>query len=59
MAQAKKTSGTQAIVAAERAGIAFTVLEYAHDPSAESYGLEAALGSRSSMGRNSSSRSSR
>jgi Cys-tRNA(Pro)/Cys-tRNA(Cys) deacylase len=43
MAQAKKTSGTQAIVAAERAGIAFTVLEYAHDPSAESYGLEAAL----------------
>jgi len=43
MAQAKKTSGTQAIVAAERAGIAFQVLEYEHDPGAESYGLEAAL----------------
>jgi Cys-tRNA(Pro)/Cys-tRNA(Cys) deacylase len=42
MAQAKKTSGTQAIVAAERAGIAFRVLEYEHDPGAESYGLEAA-----------------
>ena len=43
MAQAKKTSGTQAIVAAERARIAFQVLEYEHDPGAESYGLEAAL----------------
>jgi Cys-tRNA(Pro)/Cys-tRNA(Cys) deacylase len=43
MAQAKKTSGTLAIVAAERAGIAFKVLEYEHDPSAESYGLEAAI----------------
>src|SRR5215211_2377537 len=43
MAQAKKTSGTPAIVAAERAAIAFEVLEYGHMPGAESYGLEAAL----------------
>jgi Cys-tRNA(Pro)/Cys-tRNA(Cys) deacylase len=34
--------GTPAIVAAERAGIVFTVHEYAHDPKASSYGLEAA-----------------
>ena len=34
--------GTPAIIAAERAGIAFTVHEYAHDPKAASYGLEAA-----------------
>jgi len=34
--------GTPAIAAAERAGIAFTVHEYAHDPRAASYGLEAA-----------------
>ena len=34
--------GTPAIAAAERAGIAFTVHEYVHDPTAESYGLEAA-----------------
>ena len=34
--------GTPAIVAAERAGVAFTVHEYAHDPKAPSYGLEAA-----------------
>jgi Cys-tRNA(Pro)/Cys-tRNA(Cys) deacylase len=33
---------TPAIVAAERAGIAFTLHEYEHDPKAESYGLEAA-----------------
>ena len=33
---------TPAILAAKRAGIAFTVHEYAHDPSAASYGLEAA-----------------
>jgi len=32
---------TPAIVAAERAGIAFTVHEYEHDPKAASYGLEA------------------
>jgi len=40
--RAKTTGGTPAIVAAERAGIAFTILEYAHDPAAASYGLEAA-----------------
>jgi Cys-tRNA(Pro)/Cys-tRNA(Cys) deacylase len=34
--------GTRAIVAAERAGITFRVHEYAHDPKATSYGLEAA-----------------
>ena len=34
--------GTPAIVAAERAKVAYTVHEYAHDPRAESYGLEAA-----------------
>jgi Cys-tRNA(Pro)/Cys-tRNA(Cys) deacylase len=34
--------GTPAIVAAERAGIAFAVHEYDHDPKAASYGLEAA-----------------
>ena len=33
---------TPAVVAAERAGIAFTLHEYEHDPRAESYGLEAA-----------------
>ncbi len=33
---------TPAIVAAERAGIAFTVHEYEHDTGASSYGLEAA-----------------
>ena len=33
---------TPAIAAAERAGIAFSVHEYDHDPAAESYGLEAA-----------------
>ena len=42
MAQAKRTSGTPAIVAAELAKIAFQVLEYDPDPGAESYGLEAA-----------------
>ena len=34
--------GTPATVAAERVGIAFTVHEYAHDPKATSFGLEAA-----------------
>jgi Cys-tRNA(Pro)/Cys-tRNA(Cys) deacylase len=33
--------GTTATVALERAGIAFTVHEYAHDPRAASYGREA------------------
>jgi Cys-tRNA(Pro)/Cys-tRNA(Cys) deacylase len=40
--RARPTGGTPAIVAAERAGIAFTVLEYTHDPAVASYGLEAA-----------------
>ena len=34
--------GTQAIVAAERAGIVYAVHEYAHDPASRTYGLEAA-----------------
>jgi Cys-tRNA(Pro)/Cys-tRNA(Cys) deacylase len=34
--------GTPASVAAERAGIAYRVHEYVHDPGAPSYGLEAA-----------------
>ena len=33
--------GTPATIALNRAGIAFTVHEYAHDPRLESYGLEA------------------
>ena len=33
---------TPAVVAAERAGIPFTLHEYEHDPAASSYGLEAA-----------------
>ena len=33
--------GTPAIAAAARAGVAFAVHEYRHDPRAESYGLEA------------------
>ncbi len=41
-ARARSAGGTPAIVAAERAGIAFAVLEYTHDPAAASYGLEAA-----------------
>ena len=42
---AKKTrpaGGTPATAALTRAGIAFTLHEYAHDPRAESFGLEAA-----------------
>ena len=35
-------AGTPATVALARAGIAFTVHEYVHDPRATSYGLEAA-----------------
>ncbi len=38
----RATGATPAIVAAERAGIAFAVREYRHDPAAASYGLEAA-----------------
>jgi Cys-tRNA(Pro)/Cys-tRNA(Cys) deacylase len=35
-------ASTPAVGAAERAGIDFDLHEYAHDPAAESYGLEAA-----------------
>lgn len=38
----RKAGGTPATVALTRAGIAFTLHEYAHDPRASSYGLEAA-----------------
>ena len=38
----KPTGGTPATVALSRAGIAFTLHEYHHDPRAESFGLEAA-----------------
>src|SRR5262249_9572441 len=34
--------GTPAIVAVERAGVPFTLHEYAHDPSSTAYGIEAA-----------------
>lgn len=40
--KARQSGGTPATVALSRAGIAFTLHEYAHDPRAESYGLEAA-----------------
>lgn len=33
---------TPAIVAADRAGVSYSIHEYSHDPDAESYGLEAA-----------------
>src|SRR5689334_10254643 len=39
---AKHPGGTPATVALERAGIPFTLHEYAHDPRAASFGLEAA-----------------
>ena len=39
---AKSRGGTPATVALTRAGVAFTLHEYAHDPRATSYGLEAA-----------------
>jgi Cys-tRNA(Pro)/Cys-tRNA(Cys) deacylase len=42
MAKKKGAGGTPATVALTRAGIAFTVHEYEHDPRAQSYGLEAA-----------------
>lgn len=38
----KSPGGTPATVALTRAGIGFTLHEYAHDPRAESFGLEAA-----------------
>lgn len=37
-----KPSGTPALVILQRAGIAHTVHTYAHDPAAESFGMEAA-----------------
>ena len=42
MAKRKAGGGTPATVALERAGVAFTVHAYDHDPSVPSYGLEAA-----------------
>ena len=42
MAKKKSSGGTPATVALTRAGIAFTVHEYEHDPRAASFGLEAA-----------------
>ncbi len=45
MAVAKKrhpTGGTPATVALDRAGVAYAVRAYEHDPAAQSYGLEAA-----------------
>lgn len=42
MAKKKTAGGTPATVALDRAGIAFEVRAYAHDPAAPSYGLEAA-----------------
>jgi len=43
--------GTQATIALERAGIRFTVHEYAHEPRHESYGLEASQALGVSPGR--------
>ena len=37
-----RVASTPAVAAAERAGIDFSLHEYAHDPAAASYGLEAA-----------------
>ncbi|MDF1603089.1 Cys-tRNA(Pro) deacylase [Nocardioides sp. YIM 152315] len=42
MAKRKSPGGTPATVALTQAGIAYTLHEYAHDPRASSYGLEAA-----------------
>ncbi len=42
MARKKAGGGTPATVALERAGIAFVVRTYEHDPAAPSYGAEAA-----------------
>ena len=42
MAKRRQSGGTPATVALTSAGMAFTLHEYAHDPRAESYGLEAA-----------------
>jgi Cys-tRNA(Pro)/Cys-tRNA(Cys) deacylase len=42
MAKKKTAGGTPATVALGRAGVEFTLHEYAHDPRAQSYGTEAA-----------------
>ncbi len=42
MARRKQPGGTPATVALDTAGIAYTVRSYAHDPAAESFGMEAA-----------------
>lgn len=42
MGKKDRSGGTPATVALTRAGIAFTLRAYDHDPAAESYGLEAA-----------------
>lgn len=42
MGKKDKSGGTPATVALTRAGIAFTLRAYDHDPAAESFGLEAA-----------------
>ena len=42
MARKGSSGGTPATVALTRAGVAFTLHEYHHDPRAESFGLEAA-----------------
>ena len=42
MAKRSTTGGTPATVALTRAGVAFTLHPYEHDPRAQSYGLEAA-----------------
>lgn len=42
MARRSPSGGTPATVALERAGVAFTLHPYEHDPAAASYGLEAA-----------------
>jgi Cys-tRNA(Pro)/Cys-tRNA(Cys) deacylase len=42
MAQKRSPGGTPATVVLSRAGVAFTLHEYHHDPRAQSYGVEAA-----------------
>ncbi|HSP59752.1 MAG TPA: Cys-tRNA(Pro) deacylase [Ornithinimicrobium sp.] len=42
MARRRTRAGTPATVALDRAGVAFEVRAYEHDPGADSYGLEAA-----------------
>lgn len=42
MVRKRPAAGTPATVALTRAGVAFTLHEYAHDPRAPSFGLEAA-----------------